>query len=251
MVNEIRESVSPEEWQTRVDLAALYRLVALYGWDDLVFTHISARVPGEDNHFLLNPYGLLFEEIRASDLVKIDLEGNIVSKTQHFVNAAGFTIHSAVHGNGQHNHAVIHTHSNDGVAVSAQEHGLLPISQTAMVIRNECAYHDYEGIALNHDERIRLIDDLGDKHCMILRNHGLLATGATCADAWLRLFFLERACTMQIKALSGGSKLNMVPDNVVELVTDQGQMASEQGIGNLAWPALIRKLDKIDVSYKE
>ena len=251
MVNEIRESVSPEEWQTRVDLAALYRLVALYGWDDLVFTHISARVPGEDNYFLLNPYGLLFEEIKASDLVKIDLDGNIVSETEHFVNAAGFTIHSAVHGNGQHNHAVIHTHSNDGVAVSAQEHGLLPISQTAMVIRNECAYHDYEGIALNHDERKRLLDDLGDKHCMILRNHGLLATGATCADAWLRLFFLERACTMQIKALSGGSKLNMVSDDVVELVTDQGQMASEQGIGNLAWPALIRKLDKIDLSYKE
>ena len=251
MVNEIRESVSPEEWQTRVDLAALYRLVALYGWDDLVFTHISARVPGEENHFLLNPYGLLFDEIKASDLVKIDLDGNIVSETEHFVNAAGFTIHSAVHGNGQHNHAVIHTHSNDGVAVSAQEHGLLPISQTAMVIRNECAYHDYEGIALNHDERERLLEDLGDKHCMILRNHGLLATGATCADAWLRLFFLERACTMQIKALSGGSKLNIVPDNVVELVTDQGQMASEQGIGNLAWPALMRKLDKIDASYKE
>ncbi|GIS06805.1 MAG: putative aldolase class 2 protein [Candidatus Dadabacteria bacterium] len=250
MGNAVKDSVSTEEWQTRVDLAALYRLVALYGWDDLVFTHISARVPGEDNHFLLNPYGLLFEEIKASDLVKIDLDGNIVSETEHFVNAAGFTIHSAVHGNGQHNHAVIHTHSNDGVAVSAQEHGLLPISQTAMVIRNECAYHDYEGIALNHDER-EITNDLGDKHCMILRNHGLLATGATCADAWLRLFFLERACTMQIKALSGGSKLNMVPDDVIELVTDQGQMASEQGIGNLAWPALIRKLDKIDISYKE
>ena len=251
MGNAIKDSVSTEEWQTRVDLAALYRLVALYGWDDLVFTHISARVPGEDNHFLLNPYGLLFEEIKASDLVKIDLDGNIVSETEYFVNAAGFTIHSAVHGNGQHNHAVIHTHSNDGVAVSEPEHGLLPISQTAMVIRNECAYHDYEGIALNHDERERLLNDLGDKHCMILRNHGLLATGATCADAWLRLFFLERACTMQIKALSGGSKLNMVPDDVIELVTDQGQMASEQGIGNLAWPALIRKLDKIDISYKE
>ena len=251
MGNAVKDSVSTEEWQTRVDLAALYRLVALYGWDDLVFTHISARVPGEDNHFLLNPYGLLFEEIKASDLVKIDLDGNIVSETEYFVNAAGFTIHSAVHGNGQHNHAVIHTHSNDGVAVSAQEHGLLPISQTAMVIRNECAYHDYEGIALNHDERDRLLNDLGDKHCMILRNHGLLATGATCADAWLRLFFLERACTMQIKALSGCSKLNMVPDDVIELVTDQGQMASEQGIGNLAWPALIRKLDKIDIRYKE
>ena len=251
MIKDIKQSVSPEEWQTRVELAALYRLVALYGWDDLVFTHISARVPGDENYFLLNPYGLLFEEIKASDLVKIDLNGNIVSETEYFVNAAGFTIHSAVHGNSQHNHAVIHTHSNDGVAVSAQEHGLLPISQTAMVIRNECAYHDYEGIALNHDERERLLDDLGEKHCMILKNHGLLTTGATCADAWLRLFFLERACTMQIKALSGGSKLNMVPDNVIELVTDQGQMASEQGIGNLAWPALIRKLDKLDNSYRE
>ena len=193
MGNAVKDSVSTEEWQTRVDLAALYRLVALYGWDDLVFTHISARVPGEDNHFLLNPYGLLFEEIKASDLVKIDLDGNIVSETEYFVNAAGFTIHSAVHGNGQHNHAVIHTHSNDGVAVSAQEHGLLPISQTAMVIRNECAYHDYEGIALNHDERERLLNDLGDKHCMILRNHGLLATGATCADAWLTVIFSRKS----------------------------------------------------------
>ena len=237
MSNDLKEKVSESEWAARVDLAALYRLVALYGWDDLVFTHISVRVPGEDNNFLLNPYGLLFEEIKASDLVKIDLEGNIVSETKHSVNAAGFTI--------------IHTHSNDGVAVSAQEHGLLPISQTAMVIRNECSYHDYEGIALNHDERERLVNDLGDKHCMILRNHGLLTTGANCADAWLRLFFLERACTIQIKALSGGSDLNMVPENVIELVSDQGHMASEQGIGNLAWPALMRKLDKIDSSFRE
>jgi ribulose-5-phosphate 4-epimerase/fuculose-1-phosphate aldolase len=199
--NDLKEKVSESEWAARVDLAALYRLVALYGWDDLVFTHISVRVPGEDNNFLLNPYGLLFEEIKASDLVKIDLEGNIVSETKHSVNAAGFTIHSAVHASGHHNHAVIHTHSNDGVAVSAQEHGLLPISQTAMVIRNECSYHDYEGIALNHDERERLVNDLGDKHCMILRNHGLLTTGANCADAWLRLFFFREGLHYSNKSI--------------------------------------------------
>ena len=186
----------------------------------------------------------------ASDLVKIDLEGNKVSETNYDVNSAGFTIHSAVHANGENNHAVIHTHSNDGVAVAAQENGLLPISQHAMIIRDDCAYHDYEGIALNLDERERLIDDLGNKHCLILKNHGLLTTGATCADAWLRLFFLERACTMQIKALTGGSKLNPVPNNVIELVTEQGHMASDDGIGQLAWPGLIRKLDKIDPSYK-
>jgi len=251
MNSKVKDIVSEEEWDTRVELAALYRLVALYGWDDLVFTHISARVPNEPNNFLLNPYGLLFEEICASDLVKVDLEGNKVTDTNYNVNAAGFTIHSAVHGSGSNNHAVIHTHSNDGVAVSAQEEGLLPISQTAMVIRDDCSYHDYEGIALNHDERERIVEDLEDKHCMILRNHGLLTTGATCADAWLRLFFLERACTMQIKAMSGGSKLNRVNEDVVELVTEQGQMASSEGIGQLAWPALIRKLDRLDNSYRD
>ena len=198
----------------------------------------------------LNPYGLLFDEICASDLVKIDLEGNKVSETNYNVNAAGFTIHSAVHSSGTNNHAVIHTHSNDGVAVAAQKEGLMPLSQHAMVIRDDCAYHDYEGIALNLDERERLINDLGDKHCLILKNHGLLTTGATCGDAWLRLFFLERACTMQIKALSGGLKLNKVPADVIELVTQQGHMASDDGIGQLAWPGLIRKLDKIDPSYK-
>ena len=251
MNSKIKDTVSEEEWDARIELAALYRLVALYGWDDLVFTHISVRVPSEPEHFLLNPYGLLFDEICASDLVKIDLEGNKVSETNYNVNAAGFTIHSAVHSSGTNNHAVIHTHSNDGVAVAAQENGLLPISQHAMIIRNDCAYHDYEGIALNLDERERLIEDLSDKHCLILKNHGLLTTGATCGDAWLRLFFLERACTMQIKALTGGSKLNDVPNNVVELVTEQGQMASDDGIGQLAWPGLLRKLDKLDPSYKQ
>ena len=164
MNSKIKDTVSEEEWDARVELAALYRLVALYGWDDLVFTHISVRVPSEPEHFLLNPYGLLFDEICASDLVKIDFEGNKVSETNYNVNAAGFTIHSS----GTNNHAVIHTHSNDGVAVAAQENGLLPISQHAMIIRNDCAYHDYEGIALNLDERERLIEDLSDKHCLII-----------------------------------------------------------------------------------
>jgi len=248
---DVKNTVSKEEWEVRQDLAAFYRTIPYFGWDDLIFTHISAKVPNTEAEFLINPYGFLFDEITASNLVKVDLKGKILSDTNNFINPAGFTIHSAIHEAREDAHCIVHLHSNDGVAVASLKEGLLPLSQTGMLVRSQVAYHDYEGIALNHDERERLLDDLGDKHCMILKNHGLLATGATCADAWLRLFFLERACTMQIKALSGGSKLNMVPDNVVELVTDQGQMASEQGIGNLAWPALIRKLDKIDVSYKE
>ena len=199
MNKKIRESVSEEEWSARVELAALYRLVALYGWDDLVFTHISVRVPSEPEHFLLNPYGLLFDEICASDLVKIDLDGNKVSETNYNVNAAGFTIHSAVHSSGTNNHAVIHTHSNDGVAVAAQEDGLMPISQHAMVIRNDCAYHDYEGIALNLDERERLINDLGDKHCLILKNHGLLTTGALGGMHGFVYFFLKEPVPCKLK----------------------------------------------------
>jgi len=248
----VREHVSDAEWQARVDLAATYRLVAHYGWDDLIYTHISARVPGEDNHFLLNPYGMTFDEITASSLVKVDLDGNIVMDTPYMINPAGFTIHSAVHAAGSDAHAVIHTHSDDGVAVSAQRDGLLPISQTAMALLEDIAYHDYEGIALDHDERERLVADLGDKHNLILRNHGLLTCGATCADAFLRLFFLERACTMQIKALSAGRDgLNAPPQGVPEKVAGQARMQSSAGIGNLAWPALLRKLDREDPSFRD
>jgi len=247
----VRSQVSPEEWLTRVDLAATYRLVAHYGWSDLIFTHISARVPGDENHFLINPYGMSFDEITASSLVKIDMEGNIVLETDYHVNPAGFTIHSAVHGAGNDNHCVIHTHSNDGVAVSAQKQGLLPLSQTAMTVLGDLAYHDYEGIALDLDERERLVRDLGDKHYMILRNHGLMTTGANCSEAFLRLFFLERACTMQVRAMAGGmDQLNMPNQGVPEVVAGQMQMAGNAP-ARLAWPALMRQLDRIDPSFRQ
>ncbi|MDO8839530.1 MAG: class II aldolase/adducin family protein [Parvibaculum sp.] len=246
----VRKQVSADEWQVRVDLAATYRLVAHYGWSDLIYTHISARVPGPEHYFLINPYGMSFDEITASSLVKVDLDGNIVMPTDYAVNPAGFTIHSAVHMSVPDANAVIHTHSDDGVAVSAQADGLLPLSQTAMVVLEDLAYHDYEGIALEHDERERLVRDLGNKHCMILRNHGLLAAGASCPDAFLRLYFLERACTMQVRALSGGVKLTMPNQGVPEKTAEQGMFHKKHGIGNLAWPALLRTLDRIDPSYR-
>jgi len=246
----VRTQVSPEEWLTRVDLAATYRLVAHYGWSDLIFTHISARVPGDEDHFLINPYGMSFDEITASSLVKIDLEGKIVLDTEYFVNPAGFTIHSAVHGAGSDNHCVIHTHSNDGAAVSAQKQGLLPLSQTSMIVLGDLAYHDYEGIALDLDERERLVRDLGDKHYMILRNHGLLTTGASCAEAFLRLFFLERACTMQVRAMAGGCELNLPNQGVADVVAGQAAMAGDAP-ARLAWPALMRQLDRIDPSFRQ
>src|SRR5436190_8027457 len=180
-VTSLKGKVSAEEWQARVDLAALYRLVAMHGWDDLIYTHISGRIPGPEHHFLINPYGLMFEEITASSLVKIDLEGNVVQETPYFINPAGFTIHSAIHAARDDAHYVMHLHTDQGVAVSAQIEGLLPISQTALVCMPQLSYHDYEGIALNLDERDRLVADLGDKGMMLLRNHGTLTVGATAA----------------------------------------------------------------------
>ncbi len=195
---------------------------------------------------------MTFDEITASSWVRVDLEGNIIMDTPYMINPAGFTIHSAVHGASEDAHAVIHTHSDDGVAVSAQKDGLLPLSQTAMVVMSDLSYHDYEGIALNHDERERLIADLGDKHTMILRNHGLLTCGASCADAFLRLFFLERSCTMQIKALAGGRDGLQLPSvEVIEVVAGQARFQDANGIGNLAWPALLRTIDRVDPSYRD
>ena len=242
--------VSAEEWALRVDLAATYRLVAMHGWDDMIFTHISARVPGPDHHFLINPYGLLFEEITASSLVKIDLDGNKVQDTPYPVNPAGFTIHSALHMNRDDAHCIIHLHTTDGVAVSAQADGLLPIDQHAMMIANDIAYHDYEGIALDLDERDRLVHDVGDKHMMLLRNHGTLALGRSCPDAFLRMYYLERACSMQVRAMAGGAKLNWPNQGVPEKTAQQGGQAFEGLLGALAWPALLRKLDRIDPSYR-
>lgn len=244
-----KTKLSAEEWKTRVDLAATYRLVAHYGWDDMVFTHISARVPGPEHHFLINPYGLMFDEITASSLVKVDLEGKKVEDGPYPVNPAGFTIHSALHMSREDAHCVIHLHSDDGVAVACQETGLLPMSQHAMLIANDLAYHDYEGVALDLDERERLVKDIGDKHLMLLRNHGTLALGKSCADAFLRMYYLERACTIQIRALTGG-KINPTNQGVGGKTAGQGGMAFDGLIGNLAWPGLLRMLDRGDPSYR-
>lgn len=246
----IRDQVSDEEWQTRVDLAAAYRLVALYGWDDLIFTHISSRVPGADHHFLLNPYGMMFEEVTASSLVKIDLAGNKVTESPYFVNPAGFTIHSAVHAAREDALCVMHLHTDYGIAVSAQKRGLLPISQQAMLALSSLAYHDYEGLALNEAEKPRLVADLGDKSQMILRNHGLLTVGRTAAEAFLAMFLLERACKIQILAQAGG-ELVEISEPIVRLVESQVKAVTVGQGAALTWPGLLRKLYRIDPSYKE
>lgn len=249
-IQSLEGKVSEEEWKLRVDLAATYRLIALHGWDDMIFTHISARVPGPEHHFLINPYGLLFEEITASSLVKIDVDGHKVQESPYPVNPAGFTIHSALHMNRDDAHCIIHVHTDDGVAVSAQADGLLPLDQHAMMIAGDLAYHDYEGVALDLDERERLVHDIGNKNAMILRNHGTLTIGKNCPDAFLRMYYLERACTMQVRALSGGVKSNIPNQGVPEKTANQGAMAFDGLVGALAWPALLRKLDRIDPSYK-
>ena len=243
----LQGKVSPEEWQARVDLAALYRLVALYGWDDMIYTHISARVPGSDHHFLINPYGLFFGEITASSLVKIDLQGAILQETPYFINPAGFTIHSAIHEARDDAHYVMHLHSDAGVAVAAQKDGLLPISQHALIVMPRLAYHDYEGIALNPEEKTRLVADLGDKNLMLLRNHGTLSAARTAADCWTGMFFLERACTQQVMALSAGrDNVLMAPEASQAEVRQQ----VSRGIGGgLAWPGCLRKLDRESPGY--
>jgi ribulose-5-phosphate 4-epimerase/fuculose-1-phosphate aldolase len=247
----LRDRVSPEEWQMRVDLAAAYRLVALYGWDDLIFTHISTRVPGPEHHFLINPYGMMFDEISASSLVKIDLSGNKVDESEHLVNPAGFTIHSAVHAAREDALCVMHLHTDHGIAVSVQKEGLLPISQQSLFPLSSLAYHDYEGLALNDDEKPRLVADLGDKRNLILRNHGLLTVGKTVAEAFLSMFILERACKIQILAQSSGAELIKVAEPVVKGTAAQ-MNAVTVGLGaQLTWPGLLRKLDRVDRSYCE
>jgi ribulose-5-phosphate 4-epimerase/fuculose-1-phosphate aldolase len=247
----IRDQISAEEWQVRVNLAAAYRLVAHYGWDDLIFTHISARVPGPEHNFLLNPYGMMFDEVTASSLVKVDLDGNIVMETPHLINPAGFTIHSAVHAARADAMCVLHLHTDYGIAVSAQKNGLLPISQQATFALSSLAYHDYEGLALNEAEKPRLVQDLGTKNYLMLRNHGLLTVGSSVAEAFLSMFILERACKIQILAQSGGTELLPVPDPIVDLVAKQVSVVTVGQGAQLAWPGLLRKLDRIDRSYRE
>jgi ribulose-5-phosphate 4-epimerase/fuculose-1-phosphate aldolase len=243
--------VSAEEWQTRVDLAAAYRLVALFKWDDLVFTHISARVPGRDNEFLINPYGLMFEEITASSLVRIDTAGNKLDDSPFPVNPAGFTIHSAIHAVRHDAQCVLHTHTLNGIAVSAQKDGVLPLSQQSIFVLSSLGYHDYEGVALNDDEKPRLVADLGDNSFLMLRNHGLLTLGATIADAFLGMYLFETVCTIQVRALAGSRELTHVDARIIAGAQQQArQVTRGVGGGALTWPGLLRRLDRVNPGYR-
>lgn len=252
VVKSVREQVSPAEWESRVNLAACYRLVAMYGYTEMLANHISARVPGTEDQFLINPYGMLYEEIDASSLIKIDVDGNeIFNATDYGVNAAGFVIHSAIHMARHDVDCVAHTHTPAGMAVSAMECGLLPIAQTSMRFLH-CAYHDFEGIADELDERERLVKDLGDHEAMVLRNHGLLVCGRTIQGAFNVLFRMERACEVQVMAMAANTKLIMPSQEILEKTYDKMKPrpnASNRN-GDLAWPALLRKLDRIDTSYR-
>ncbi len=243
--------VSAEEWQLRVDLAAAYRLIALYGWDDLIFTHVSARIPGDEHHFLINPYGMMFEEITASSLVRVDQEGNKINPDDFDINPAGFTIHSAIHAVRDDATCVMHTHTTAGVAVSAQKDGLLPLSQQSLFPLSNLAYHDYEGVALREDEKARLQKDLGNNSFMILRNHGLLTTGSSIADAFLGMYILQRACEVQIQALSGNREMTPIPAGIVDTIRQQAEQVTRGMGGQLAWPGLLRKLDRIDTGFRD
>jgi len=248
----LRDKVSPEEWAVRVDLAACYRLVAHYGWEDLVFTHITARVPSTEDQFLINPYGMFFDEITASSLVKIDVHGNTIQDSPYPVNPAGFVIHSAIHAARHDAKCVLHTHTLSGVAVSAQRAGLLPISQHSISVLASLGYHDFEGPALRDDEKPRLVADLGDRTSLILRNHGLLTVGETVADAFVAMYYLETSCAIQVRAQSGGGELIPVPKDIIETTYAQVMTAgrSRGSRSMLVWPGLLRRLDRRDPSYR-
>jgi len=248
----LRDKVSPEEWAVRVDLAAAYRLVAHYGWEDLVFTHITARVPSTEDQFLINPYGMFFDEITASSLVKIDVHGTKIQDSPYQVNPAGFVIHSAIHAARHDAKCVLHTHTLNGVAVSTQRAGLLPISQHSISVLASLGYHDFEGPALRDDEKPRLVADLGDRTSLILRNHGLLTVGETVADAFVAMYYLEASCAIQVRAQSGGGELIPVPKDIIESAYAQVMAAGRPpgSRGMLVWPGLLRRLDRLDPSYR-
>jgi ribulose-5-phosphate 4-epimerase/fuculose-1-phosphate aldolase len=246
----VQSQVSAEEWKLRVDLAACYRLVALYGWSDLVFTHISARIPGPEHHFLINPYGLMFDEITASSLVKVDQQCNKLIDSPYPVNPAGFVIHSAVHEVREDAGCVLHTHTRAGVAVSAQKAGILPLSQQSTFVLASLAYHDYEGVAFRPEEKPRLQADLGSANFLVLRNHGLLTVGKTIADAFLSMYTLEATCQIQIGAQAGG-ELTHVNPAIVQGVSEAMRVQTGGLGGSFVWPALIRKLNRTDPSYQD
>jgi len=248
-MSSVKESVSKEEWQTRVDLAAAYRMVAYYGWDDLVFTHISARVPGPEHHFLINPYGMMFDEVSASSLVKVDINGNKVMASDYEVNPAGFIIHSAVHDSRDYAQCVMHLHTIEGIAVSTLKDGLQAYSQQSLFALSSLSYHDYEGVALNPDEKARLVADLGDTSFMILRNHGLLTCGSSVAEAFTSMFLLQRACEIQLKAQATGQALIKIPDQILAGIQAQAKQVTLSAGGSLAWPGILRKLDRVNPGY--
>lgn len=246
----VKDRVSAEEWDTRVNLAACYRLAAHFRMTDLIYTHISARVPGPDHHFLINAFGLLWDEISASTLVKVTLDGDIVDDpTGNGINRAGYVIHSAVHRARADVECVMHTHTAAGIAVSAQADGLLPMSQHAMRFTNSIGYHDYEGLALELDEQARLTRDLGTHKAMILRNHGLLTCGASIAEAFDYMYYLERACQAQIAATGGGARLQLPPEEVAQKTATQFKNLAYKA-NKTEWKALLRMLDKTDASYR-
>ncbi|WP_027796920.1 class II aldolase/adducin family protein [Paraburkholderia acidipaludis] len=250
--SDVKQTVSPAEWTARVNLAAAYRLIALFGWDDLVFTHVSARVPGPEHHFLINPYGLMFDEITASSLVKVDLEGRKVMDSPYEINPAGFTIHSAVHAAREDALCVMHTHSVNGVAVSAQEEGLLPLSQQSLGVLASLGYHDYEGIALNEEEKPRLVADLGANTYLMLRNHGLLTVGKSAAEAFVAMYFFEASCMIQVRAQAGGGALRQIPQPILAGIKRQiVEVTRGMNPGALVWPGLLRRLDRANPGYAE
>ena len=247
----VRSLVSEAEWEQRVYLAACYRMIAVNHWDDLIFSHISARVPGEESHFLINPFGMFFEEITASSLVKIDLEGHKVLDSPYEISPAGFTIHSAIHAAREDAGCVLHLHSLNGVAVAAQAKGLLPVSQHSIYVLSSLAYHDFEGVALREDEKPRLVADLGDKNFFLLRNHGLITVADTIPEAFLRMYMFETACTIQVRAQSGGGELIPIDPQIIADAPAQVKQATRSSGGALAWPGLLRKLDRLDPSYRD
>lgn len=241
----VRDQVSKEEWEARVNLAACYRLMAEYGMIEMVANHISVRVPGSHNEFLINPYGMLYEEMTASSMLKIDLEGNVLfNATEYGVNQAGFVIHSAVHAARHDAGCVLHTHTLNGVAVSAQKHGVLPISQQSIFVLSSLGYHGYEGVALRDDEKPRLVADLGHHTHLMLRNHGLLTVGRTVADAFLAMYLFETVCNIQVRALAGGGELVTIDPEIVATARQQAA-AVTRGLGaQLTWPGLLRRLER-------
>lgn len=247
----MRDGVSTAEWELRVNVAGAYRLVARHGWDDLVFTHISARVPGPDEHFLINPYGMMFTEITASSLVKIDALGKKVMDSPYDINPAGFIIHSCIHAARPDVGCIVHIHSLNGVAVSAQKPGLLPISQQSLFVLASLAYHDYEGVALSPEEQPRLVRDLGAKQFLMLRNHGLLTVGATPADAFLNMYLFETACAIQLRAQSGGAELISIASPILDGIRAAASQVTRGQGSALVWPGLLRRLDGEDSDYRD